>query len=144
MIDLTETFEQICQLKGWIYDYGRHDFHNLEEADDENDPKCFFFLDPLERDDSRDDRTIFSSNFMFVQNSNIDEVYHTQRNVSSVDGKFEKRIKPKLTILNDELKKELLCDSRLEIQVWRSIEVVNELGGNFDGLAVKFQITRFR
>ena len=115
MIDLTETFEQICQLKGWIYDYGRHDFHNLEEADDENDPKCFFFLDPLERDDSRDDRTIFSSNFMFVQNSNIDEVYHTQRDVSAVDGKFEKRIKPKLTILNDELKKQIYEKEKAEI-----------------------------
>ena len=129
---MKEFLEVIAKLRGWYFEYGRSDLHNLYDNDDE---KCFkMFLDPIIEDENLNqfgalESTVYEGRFMLVMQSDLDGEYDTQQDTKPKDGKYQKHILP----CKEELKKlrnELGCVYTIE--QWKIMEVINVLDTNVE------------
>jgi hypothetical protein len=144
MSDLVEILRARTESIGWVFDYGRRDFQNLVETDSENDPKWYFFLDPIRTDTSlMPTKKISTGYFMLLSKSDLDEVYDSQQNVNPDNGKYKKNILPKKTYLENDFKNMLECDGTIEITKAEQSDIINLFDDNFDGVLVNFTITQF-
>lgn len=117
--------------------YAKHDYRNLfSEVEVKN--RTQIFLDPVEIDDIMDEFNvvvgeIHSGAFMILLSSDIDEI--------SYDDRYQKYIKPLIATQTKEIKEALRCTYKVQINNWKTIEVINMLDYNLDGLIVTYNIT---
>lgn len=143
MTDLVEVLRDKTEGIGWIFNYGRSDFQNLTATDDENDPKWYFFLDPITTDNTDASKIINTGYFMILSKSDMDQVYDNQDEVEPNDGKFRKNILPKKQYLAKEFRNLLECGGDIEITKSIVTDVINFFDDNLDGVLVNFTITQF-
>ena len=131
-----EILKAIATEKGFPFMYARKDFQNLfDEVEVKN--KTHIFLDAVEQEEVSNDNNIteaiiYSGRFMLVYSSDIDE--------QDYDTRYQNYIKP---ILDGDLKtiKEMIrCGYEVTFNQWKTIEVINALDYNFDGIIVNFNI----
>lgn len=141
---MKEIFEQICQDRGYYFDYGRRDFQNLYDLANEKG-KFLFFLDPVRQDEyfsemGNNTETIYSGYFMLLLNSDFDREYDSQKESDKGNGKYEKYIKP----CREELAKiiDTFNCNDLEVSEWSITEVINVFDVNADGVLVRYSIKK--
>jgi len=142
MTDIVGIFETHCTALGWKFSYGNASNQNLLRSD-KVDGEIYFLLDPVTRNIAGsefggDGEVTFNSSFLLVVKSNLDNVYHNQKEVDKTTGKYEKNIKPLLTELATF--KSLVDCSDYEVEEWSIVDAINALDVNTDGLLVTFKI----
>lgn len=149
MTDIVDILREITETDlSWNFTYGRSDFQNIIEAASENDPKPFFFLDPVTReplfspDGGNLGQTDFEGNFMILSKSELDQVYDNQQEVDPTMGKYKSNIKPKIETLLTTFKSKLFCKS-IQVMRMRTTDVINVFDDNFDGILVSFKFRLF-
>ena len=149
MTDIVDILREITETDlSWNFTYGRSDFQNLIEADSEDDPKTFFFLDPVSREPLFSPeggslgQTDFEGNFMILSKSELDQVYDNQQEVDPTMGKYKSNIKPKIDTMLTTFKAKLFCKN-LQVMRMRTTDVINVFDDNFDGILVSFKFRLF-
>lgn len=132
-----EILKALAAVNGWVFDYGRHDFHNLHEAAEQKNVS-HIFLDPVEiRDIDNDsgvtEQKVYSGSFMILYSSDIDE--------ESYDDRYQDYIKPIVTGDLKTIKDEIRCGYEVTFDLWKTVEVVNVFDFNFDGVICTYQLT---
>ena len=143
MIDIVGILENYSGTLGWSFSYGNKANNNLLQSN-KVENQIYFLLDPVTRTKNKSEfggngRISFNGQFLLVVKSNLDNVYHNQKDKVKTDGKYEKNIKPLLTQL-ELLENELDC-SDYQIEEWSIVDAVNALDVNTDGLVVTFRIS---
>lgn len=133
---MKEILEAIAALNGWPFDYGRADFQNLTDIEEQKD-LTHIFLDPVERNKFKNDTGVteaieYSGSFMLLRSSSIDETDYNNR--------YEKYIKPVIETDLKVIEDSLNCDHEARFRLWKDIEVINIFDYNFDGILVTFQV----
>jgi hypothetical protein len=148
-MSLVEKLRAITTGLGWIFHYGRRDFQNLVETDDELDAKCYFFLDPVSRkkkysaSGTFSGETDYSGYFMLLTKSDLDEIYDGQKDQNLNDGKWLKHIEPKITALMSSFDEAIVCDDDLQMVFSDITDVINVFDENLDGILVNFTIKQY-
>jgi len=142
MTDLVGILETHAATLGWSFSYGNKANQNLLRSNLTLTDK-YMLLDPITRVKSKSEfggtgEVTFSGSFMLVVKSNLDNVYHNQKEVVATSGKYKSNIEPLLTQV--ELLENLLDCSQYEITGWSIIDVINQLDANLDGIIVTFSI----
>lgn len=126
----------LCEYNGWEFTYARRDFQNLyNEEEVKNKP--LFFLDPIIITEEFDEyntviNTNYSGSLMILVSSDIDE--------EDYDTRYQTYIKPIIDSTLKTLKEGIKCDGSNSINTWRSVEVINALDYNGDGVIVTFNV----
>lgn len=132
---LKDTADKI----GLDFHYARRDYANLYQNEGELELlKTQLFLDPVTTETIFDDygnkvSQISSGHFMLLKHSDFQEDDYEER--------FLKYIKPLVTEVEGKILAEIGC-YRIGINFWQTIEVVNALDFNGDGLIINYQIIR--
>jgi len=148
---MKKLFEDFCTTNGWLFDYGRADFHNLydlesseassdgvEDQDGTEDVgSIIMFLDPLQFNDNLNDyglteSRVWTGSMIISHTSNFDEENYNER--------FEKYIKPLISGGYELLKSSLRCESDYTLTRIQGVEIINSMDLNCDGLVVSFSI----
>jgi hypothetical protein len=137
---MKEILETLSAAEGWVFDYGRSDFHNLidESKKDEADAdRIFLLLDPVKIKKNMNDSGVvesitYSGSFVLLLSSDVDEV--------SYDFRYENYIKPLRANQLESIENELTCGQEATIQEWNETEVINVLDNNFDGIIVSYVV----
>jgi len=132
-----EILKAIATSKGWVFDYGRTDFHNLHEAVEVKN-KSNLFLDPVKTRDVDNEsgvteKKVHSGSFMILRSSDIDE--------KSYDDRYQKYIKPIVQADLKAIKDSIRCTYEATFDLWETVEVINVFDYNFDGIIVTYQLT---
>jgi len=132
-----EILKAIATSKGWVFDYGRADFHNLFEKSEVKN-KSHLFLDPVKTRDIDNDsgiteKKVHSGSFMILYSSDIDE--------KSYDDRYQKYIKPIVQGDQKTIKNSIRCSYQVSFDLWEIVEVINIFDYNFDGIIVTYQLT---
>jgi hypothetical protein len=146
-VDLVELLRDKATLKGWGFDYGRKDHHNLSDItlEDGYEPTQWqLFLDPVLVDESREDFVTHSGYFMLLSVSDLDQVYDGQKSQEVNNGKYRTNIKPKKEYMNKFFKAEIECLGNMEVTKLVVTEVINIFDNNLDGILINFSINQFR
>lgn len=143
MIDLVEILRTKTESIGWVFHYGRADFQNLIETDNENDKKWYFFLDPISTENTNPSLVINTGNYMILSKSDLDQVYDNQQEVNPNQGKFRLNILPKKQYIKNEFRNLLECQGNLEVTKSITTDIINFFDDNLDGVLVNFTITQF-
>ena len=143
MTDLVGILETHSTSLDWKFSYGNKSNQNLLRSDLLTGKK-YFLLDPIKRVKTKSEFggtgiITFSGSFMLLVKSNLDMVYHNQKDVAPSSGRYESNIEPLLTQL--ETFEDILDCSTYEIKSWEIIDVINQLDANLDGIIVTFSIS---
>lgn len=134
---MKEILETLATAEGWVFDYGRADFHNLHEAAEQKNVS-HLFLDPVEINKNRNDSgqvesISYSGSFMILYSSDIDEKSYNER--------YEKFIKPIVNGQVELIEEDLICQYEASLEQWKIVEVINVFDYNFDGILVSYKVT---
>lgn len=134
---MKEILEAFALAQGWFFDYGRMDFQNLTDIQEQKNVS-HLFLDPVEinknRNDSQQVESIsYSGTFMILYSSDIDEESYNKR--------YEDYIKPIITGQVELIEDNLICEHESNIEQWKIVEVINVFDYNFDGIMVSYKVT---
>lgn len=134
---MKEILEALAAAQGWIFDYGRADYHNLFNGID-NKGVTHVFLDPVERSKKRDDNgtvesLTYSGSFMMLYSSDIDEEGYNKR--------YLDYIKPIIDSQVEIVETELICNQEATIEEWKELEVINLFDQNLDGIVITYRIS---
>lgn len=148
MSDLVEVLRTKIESLEWVFNYGRADFQNLVETESENDPKWYFFLDPITTDNSNPSIVVNTGHFMILSKSDLDQKYDGDNDPDLEDpdlndGKFKLNILPKKTYLKNDFRKLIECSGDIEINKMVTTDIINFFDDNLDGVLVAFTITQF-
>lgn len=143
-MDIVDYIEQEVEKLGWVFSYGNKANQNLLVSTIQED-ETYFLLDIVQESESvsefgGDGDVEYSGTFMILVKSDLDNVYHTQQGQDKAKGRYNKNIKPLKTKLN--LFKYVIDCSDYERQLWQTLEVINELDVNFDGLIVTYKFKK--
>lgn len=132
-----DFLKDLSTAKGWVFEYGRADFSNLFDANEQKEV-VHLFLDPVvirkNRNDSGEiESRTFSGSFMMLYSSDIDEASYQDR--------YEKYIKPIVESKIEEIEENLNCEHQVKFDEWTSSEVINMFDYNLDGIIVTYKIT---
>lgn len=132
-----EILKAIAAAQGWGFDYGRKDFHNLYEAAEQKGVS-HIFLDPVKIKDIDNDEGVtekkqYSGSFMVVFSSDVDE--------KSYEDRYEDYIKPNIKSHLKTVKDEIRCGYEVVFDSWETVEVINALDYNFDGVICTYKVT---
>ena len=133
-----ELLKEISETNNWFFTYARPDHQNLFDEDEINDNDLLVFLDPVKIDESFNDfgaveSIKYSGSFMLVVSSDYDE--------ESYEYRYINYIKPILDNTLNVIKSSIRCESDLNINNWSTIEVINYLDFNSDGVIVKYVLS---
>jgi len=138
-MDIVEFIQTEVEKLGWIFSYGNAANQNLLESTKEIE-EIYFLLDPVESNEvdtsefGGDGDISHTLRFMLLVQSDLDNVYHEQKEVEIGKGKYDKNILPLKTQL--KLFKDAIDCSRFERTGWRRLDAINMLATNLDGLIV--------
>jgi hypothetical protein len=142
-MDIVEKLRGIVEALNWAFYYGRRDFQNLVTTESENDPKWYFFLDPISTDDSNKNVLLHNGYFMILSKSDLDQNYDTQQEINADDGKWRIHILPKRQFLSNEFRNLLECKGDVEVVKSNVTDVINFFDENMDGVLVNFSIKQY-
>jgi hypothetical protein len=137
---MKEILETLSAAQGWVFDYGRPDFHNLideSKKDELNADRIFLLLDPVKIKKNMNDSGVvesitYSGSLMLLLSSDIDEVDY--------DFRYENYIKPLRANQLETIINELTCEQEATVQDWNETEVINVLDNNLDGIIVSYVV----
>ena len=138
-MDIVAFIQTEVEKLGWIFSYGNAANQNLLESTKEIE-EIYFLLDPVESNEldtsefGGDGDISHTLRFMLLVQSDLDNVYHEQKNVEIGKGKYVKNILPLKTQL--KLFKDVIDCSKFERTGWRRLDGIDMLGTNLDGLIV--------
>lgn len=128
-----DFYKNIARENNWGFEYSRPDYQNLYD-DVEND-KVYLFLDPITTDskfsDSGNETKSYSGKLMLLMSSDVDEEY---------SDKYIKYIKPLFEDARNILIDGFAC-SDFEINLFKTLEVINLFDQNMDGLMITYSVT---
>jgi len=141
-MDLVDVLEGYCTTLEWGFSYGNRSHNNL--LADVAEDKIYLILDAVRTSEAvspngGDGRITFTGSFMLVIKSNLDNVYHTQLGVDRTAGKYVKNIQPLKKQL-DVLKGLIDCSDLIR-ENWSSIDAIDALDENMDGVIVNFTLS---
>lgn len=145
-MDIVKFLQTEVLELNWIFSYGNKSNLNLiQNGFDQT--KIYFLLDPVVTNETTisefggDAEQDYTISFMLVVQSDMDNVYFEQNNVETDKGKYDKNILP----LKTELKafKDVIDCSELERRSWNTVEAIDQLDANFDGLVVTTILREF-
>ena len=131
--------KEVAQELGLDFHYARRDFANLYRAEKIEDlNKVQLFLDPVITETSFDEygnpiSELNTGHFMLLKHSDFQEDDYEQR--------YLDYIKPLLVEVQKDILKEVGC-SKMGINFWQSVEIINALDENLDGLIINYQIVK--
>jgi hypothetical protein len=131
-----DLLKEVATAQSWEFIYARDDHKNLfDEIEDKS--KTYLFLDPVIRDEIDNDageleEVVYSGAFMLVLSSDLDE--------KTYDDRYQDYIKGLIQTNNTAIKDSLKCKSEISVTQWRTVEVINALDYNFDGLIVSYTV----
>jgi hypothetical protein len=136
---IADKFKQICDTNRWSFDYGRRDYHNLNdfESDAALPENVHFLLDPVIINEKRSAETgalenvTYTGGFIFCVKADLDTNYKE---------KFENYIKPLKSKIDTIISANLNACSEYEVSVWKLTEVIDILDTNVSGYIVEFEI----
>ena len=140
MIDFVKILEDHATTLGWQFSYGNKANQNLLISDKVSD-RIYLILDPVTRVKAKSENggigeITFNGSFLLLVKSNLDNVYHNQKNKDKTEGKYEKNIKPLLDGL--ESLESLIDCSDVQILSWSVIDAINVFDANTDGIIVTY------
>jgi hypothetical protein len=128
-----DFLKNIAINNDWVFKYSPADYQNL--YDEATTEKIHLFIDPIKIDSSFSDSGFetktYTGFFMLLFSSDVDEDYTV---------KYETHIKPLITTGTQVIKDLILC-SEYTINKFQTIEVINRLDFNLDGVIVNYSIT---
>jgi hypothetical protein len=132
MYDLLKT---IATANSYEFMYARSDFQNL--LDSIPTGQTHLILDPVETTENfteynQVDSKRYAGTFMVVISSDIDK--------KSYEDRYTEDIQPLLSGAIEVIKEALKCTGTILIESWRTVEVINMLDYNVDGIAVTYQV----
>ena len=132
-----DFLKAIAVANNWIFFYGRSDFENLFNEDEQKGVE-HIFLDPVKIKEINSDFGVveklnYSGSFMVVLSSDIDEIDY--------DTRYQNYIKVILQNAIPTIKESLRCDYQAFFDNWESLEVINVLDYNFDGVIITYSVT---
>ncbi|MCG2611514.1 hypothetical protein LZZ90_08335 [Flavobacterium sp. SM15] len=129
-----DFFKNIAETNGWVFEYGRKDYQNLYN-EDVSGGTIHLFVDPIVIDSSfsntGNETKSYSGRFMMILSSDVDEMY---------DDKFNDYIKPLFNGALQTIKDTLVCDD-YDINKFQTLEVINLLDFNLDGVLVNYSLS---
>lgn len=133
-----EILKAIATAQGWVFNYGRQDFQNLFNKNEQKN-LSHLFLDPvkvrdIDNDSGATEKKVYSGNFMLLFSSDIDE--------ESYEDRYINYIKPIVQGDLKTIKDEIRCNYQVSFDVWEITEVINIFDYNFDGVICTYQITQ--
>lgn len=133
---MKHVIENIAEDNGWAVFYGRTDFHNLYDGED--DDKILIFLDPIAIDKTFDNVT-----------ERVDGLYYTAKMLISVSSnldtadyqtRYDNHIKPLVDNAFKIITEHFECNFRYSITSYSILEVINSGDYNVDGIAVNMKV----
>jgi len=125
----------IATDNSWVFKYARRDFANLLSQAEGNN--TYLFLDPVQTSTDFDDYgnaegQTFTGSFMLLKSSKLDEGY---------EERYLTDIKP---LIDSQLKlvEESFACSDYIIESWTTTEIVNLFDYNFNGVVVKYLVSK--
>ena len=130
---MEEILRQIAIANGWGYLYGTQAYQNLIDSDDTN---VQMIVDPITIESNFNDSgavesSLESGTFYLVLSSELDE--------GDYETRYEKYIEPlrsSLKIVTDVLQ----CNDNVTQKAWKTVEVINMLDNNYDGIMVTYSV----
>jgi hypothetical protein len=125
-----EFLKELANDNDWQFVYGRDDYQNLTELETN---QLGLFVDPITFDSKFSDygeeyQKSYSVSMMLLVNSDVDEDYQF---------KYDNHIQPLIESQLVTIKEAFAC-SNFSITSWRTIELINYLDNNYDGLIITF------
>jgi hypothetical protein len=133
-----DLIKNICTTNNWVFTYAKKDYSNLYEGDEQvGDDTPLVFLDPVQITETFDEFNNvedikYEGSLMIVLSSDIDEIDY--------DTRYQNYIKPIIDTTLSTLKNSIKCAGDYSINNWRTIEVINALDFNVDGVIVTYSI----
>ena len=127
--------KQISEENNWVFNYARRDFANLLNQAEGNN--TYLFLDPIQTSTDFDDygnaeSQTFTGSFMILKSSNLDEGYE-ERYLTDIKPLIESQLKL--------IEAEFACSDYI-IDSWTTTEIINLFDYNFDGVVVKYSVSK--
>ncbi len=131
-----DILKDIAEANNWVFNYGRRDFDNLFNEEEQTDT-AYIFLDPVKITDVDNEAGVtegkrYSGSFLFVRSSSLDE--------ESYEYRYENYIKKILDENVLTIKNTLICNDDVIVESWAITEVINIFDYNFDGIIVDYQV----
>jgi len=127
-----EFLKAIAEANNWVFEYARTDYQNLTDVEED---KVHLFIDPITTDskfsDSGNESLTYSGKFMLLLSSDVDEEYQD---------KYDQYIKPLFVGAGAVLKDAFAC-SDFQLNLYKSLEVINLFDQNLDGLLITYSAT---
>lgn len=136
---LVSKFEEICELRGFFFDYGPLEWQNLNDFEDDTDEAAqdvkllLLFVDrELNFDDLGGvESAIYTGGFLLVVRSKFDQTDYLD--------KYKNRIR-QVRAHSDAVHTDFgICTDWIVLR-WKETEMVDGLDTNVDGLKVQFTI----
>lgn len=130
-----EILQEIATNNSMGFLYARKDFANLYNEVESNQTQII--LDPVQITESfgeynQVESKEYQGTFMVLVSSDIDE--------KDYDYRYQTYIKPILEESMNTIKNSIKCSGVLSITVWRTIEIINILDYNMDGIVVAYTV----
>lgn len=144
MIDVVTLFNDAADTLGFDFDFGTKAMTNLLASNSVSDTVYLRLESPVRW--SRDIETYgigtasASGRFLLVVKSNLDNVMYKQKGKNKAVTKYVKNVLPLLEA-TDNLLKEIINCSEIEVTTWSMTDGYNMLDSNTDGLIVEFSLT---
>lgn len=138
-MDISNDLKDYATLRGWKCHYARRDYQNLVDAttfvadtvEGYSEGETMMFIDPIRRK-SLSDGISYAGSFMVLTKSDLDDDYFSRK---------QKYIDPLINTLLKTLKDRLKCN--YDVDLWDSVEVINQFDWNADGLAITFSVRSY-
>jgi hypothetical protein len=143
MTDFVRILQTYCNGKNIEYHYGRKANLNLLKATLDN-TKVYCLHEPSPRKakmnttNTKVDKYLFTGMFFLVKQSTLDMPYFTEMNNSETRSKYVLNIEPLLAVYETMINN-FACQD-IDIIAFDSIDVVNVLDTNKDGLLVTYAV----
>lgn len=130
-----EILQEIATNNSMGFLYARKDFANLYNEVESNQTQII--LDPVQITESfgeynQVESKEYQGTFMVLVSSDIDE--------KDYDYRYQTYIKPILEESMNTIKNSIKCSGVLSITVWRTIEIINILDYNMDGIVINYTV----
>ena len=144
-MDLVRVLETYCEANNIEFMYGSKSHLNLLESEITGE-KVHLLLFPVRRSTETNDyntaikANVYKGNFFLVVASNLDQHYFNEKEQPQETSKYTKNIEPLITKWKALENYLLGCVGELEVTQWESIDAIDVLDANKDGLWCTYSI----
>lgn len=143
---IKDIIEAEAKRLQYVFDYGRHDYLNLNTIQQSNSDRIHFLMYPI-RHRENFSRSGFIRNkeytieFFLCRKSELNEDYDINRDGGTANNaRFEKYIRPLYNAFENGIKRFFICHPDLRIINCNIDEVINVFDMNVDGLQIRLTV----